>query len=62
MLLLQLANELQQLWGKHYLLQEFRSQGCADETVNVYSARELLDDAVCSRIAAMFESFSVRRA
>lgn len=60
--LLQQAEELQQLGAKHYLLQEFRSQGCTDETVNTYSARELLDDAVCSRIGAMFESFSVRRA
>lgn len=60
--LLQLAEELQQLGAKHYLLQEFRSQGCTDETVNTYSARELLDDAVCSRIGAMFENFSVRRA
>lgn len=60
--LLQLAEELQQLGAKHYLLQEFRPQGCTDETVNLHSARELLDDAVCSRIEAMFESFSVRRA
>lgn len=60
--LLQLAEELQQLGAKHYLLQEFRPQGCADKTVNIYSARELLDDAVCSRIGTMFESFSVRRA
>jgi pyruvate formate lyase activating enzyme len=60
--LLQLAEELRQLGAKHYLLQEFRSQGCADETVNIYSAGELLDDELCSRIGAMFESFSVRRA
>ena len=60
--LLQLAEELQQLGAKHYLLQEFRPQGCTDEAVNLHSARELLDDAVCSRIEAMFENFSVRRA
>lgn len=60
--LLQLAEELQQLGAKHYLLQEFRPQGCADETVSLHSAQELLDDAVCSRIGAMFERFSVRRA
>ncbi len=60
--LLQLAEALQQLGVKHYLLQEFRTQGCADETVNSFSARELLDDAICTRIGAMFESFSVRRA
>lgn len=61
--LLQLAEELQQLGAKHFLLQEFRPQGCANEAVSAtYSAQELLDDAVCNRIGAMFESFSVRRA
>ena len=60
--LLRLAEELQQLGVKHYLLQEFRPQGCTDEVVNSYSARELLDDATCGRIGTMFESFSVRRA
>lgn len=61
--LLQLAEELQQLGAKHFLLQEFRPQGCADEAVSAaYSPQELLDDAVCNRIGAMFESFSVRRA
>ena len=60
--LLQLAEELQQLGVKHYLLQEFRPHGCTDGAVNSYSARELLDDATCGRIGTMFESFSVRRA
>jgi anaerobic ribonucleoside-triphosphate reductase activating protein len=60
--LLQLAEELQQLGVKHYLLQEFRSHGCTDEIVNSYADRELLDDAICSRIGRKFESFSVRRA
>ena len=58
--LLRLAQELQQLGVKHYLLQEFRPHGCTDEVVNSYSARELLDDATCGRIGTMFESFSVR--
>lgn len=60
--LLQLAEELQQLGVKHYLLQEFRSHGCTDEIVNKCAARALLDDAICSRIGTKFESFSVRRA
>lgn len=60
--ILRLAEELRGLGAKHYVLQEFRPQGCADETVSTYSARELLDDALCSRIGAMFETFSVRRA
>lgn len=61
--LLQLAEELRQMGAKHYLLQEFRPQGCVDGTFSAaHSTRELLDDALCSRIGAMFESFSVRRA
>ena len=60
--LLRLAGELRDLGAKHYVLQEFRPQGCADEAVSTYPAQELLDDALCSRIGAMFETFSVRRA
>ena len=60
--LLQLAEELQQLGARHYLLQEFRPQGCNDNALNMHTDDVVLDDAVCSRIGAMFESFSVRRA
>jgi pyruvate formate lyase activating enzyme len=60
--LLRLAEELRDLGAKNYVLQEFRPQGCADEAVNTYSAELLLDEALCSRIGAMFETFSVRRA
>lgn len=60
--LLKLAEELRGLGAKHYVLQEFRPQGCADDTVRTYPAQELLDDALCKRIGAMFETFSVRRA
>lgn len=61
--LLQLAQELKQLGAKHYVMQEFRPQGCADETVNAsYSHQELLKDGLCASIATMFESYSVRRA
>lgn len=60
--LLRLAKELSTLGARHYVLQEFRPQGCADEAVSTYSAQELLDDALCSRIGEMFETFSVRRA
>jgi pyruvate formate lyase activating enzyme len=61
--LLNLADELQQLGVKHYVLQEFRPQGCADEAVNTtYSNQDLLNDALCNHIEAMFDSFSVRRA
>ena len=60
--LLRLAEELNGLGAKHYVLQEFRPLGCADEAVSTYSAQELLDDALCRRIGAMFETFSVRHA
>lgn len=60
--LLQLAEELLALGAKHYVLQEFRPQGCADEAVSTYSTQELLNEALCSRIGTMFETFSVRRA
>ena len=58
--ILRLAEELRGRGAKHYVLQEFRAQGCADETVNTYSSQELLDDALCRRIGGMFETFSVR--
>ena len=61
--LLELAEELQQLGAKHYVLQEFRPQGCADATIVSSCADEnLLNDVLCNRIGKMFESFSVRRA
>jgi len=61
--LLRLADELQQMGAKYFVLQEFRPQGCADETVSAsYHSQELLTDALCERIGPMFESFSVRRA
>lgn len=60
--ILRLAEELRGLGAKHYVLQEFRPQGCADVAVSTYASRELLDDALCSRIGTMFSTFSVRRA
>lgn len=58
--LLTLAEELQQLGVRHYVLQEFRSQGC--ETMAPYLDQELLNDALCRHMGSMFESYSVRRA
>ena len=61
--LLALAEELQQMGARHFVLQEFRPQGCADATLVSGRADEnLLTDALCNRIGTMFESFSVRRA
>jgi pyruvate-formate lyase-activating enzyme len=61
--LIKLAEELQQMGVKHYVLQEFRPQGCADEAVSTtYADQSLLNDALCNQIGKMFENFSVRRA
>ena len=60
--LLKLAEELQQLGITHYVLQEFRPQGCADEAINTsYSDQELLNDALCNQIGAMFDHLTGRR-
>ena len=60
--MLRLAEELREMGAKHYVLQEFRPQGCADAAVSAYPAQELLGDALCSRIGSMFVTFSVRHA
>lgn len=60
--LLRLAKELSELGARHYVLQEFRPLGCADETVIAHPALELLDKALCRRVGSMFETFSVRHA
>jgi anaerobic ribonucleoside-triphosphate reductase activating protein len=60
--LLQLAEELRDMGVRNYVLQEFRPQGCADERVSSYPVEEFLDEALCSRIKAMFDSFAVRHA
>jgi anaerobic ribonucleoside-triphosphate reductase activating protein len=59
--LLILAQELQELGVKNYVLQEFRPQGCNDETLKKYTQHELLSDDLCERIGAMFDHFSLRQ-
>ena len=60
--LLLLAEELAAVGVEHYVLQEFRSEGCADDALNAYAGPAILDDGFCSRIGAMFQNFTVRRA
>lgn len=60
--LLLLAEELAAMGAEHYVLQEFRPQGCVDDALNTYAGPSILDDDFCSRIGAMFRSFAVRRA
>lgn len=59
--LLNLAQELQQMGVKNYVLQEFRPQGCNDEAMNKYSQQALLSGDLCERIGGMFDHFAVRR-
>ena len=60
--LLHLAETLRDLGVRNYVLQEFRPLGCANAQLNTFPATELLDTALCVRIGAMFDTFSVRRA
>jgi anaerobic ribonucleoside-triphosphate reductase activating protein len=59
--LLSLAEELRDMGVRNYVLQEFRPLGCADEKISSHPMEEFLDEAFCSCIGTMFESFSVRR-
>ncbi len=59
--LLHLAETLRGLGVRNYVLQEFRPLGCANAQLNSFPATELLDTALCERIGAIFEIFSVRR-
>lgn len=60
--LLRLAEELRELGATHYVLQEFRPQGCPDAVMNAHFSAPLLDDTLLERIGPMFDHFCVRRA
>jgi len=61
--LLTMAHELQQLGARHYILQEFRPQGCSDASLNTSGTnQDLLNASLLKQIGAMFDSFSVRHA
>ena len=55
-----LAQLLAKLGVRNYVLQEFRTQGCASAAPQ--DSRSYLTDSYCQSIAPMFRSFSVRRA
>ena len=59
--LLHLAGTLRDLGVRNYALQEFRPQGCTNQQLNSHPPHELLAPALCERIGAMFEHFSLRR-
>ena len=56
----ELAQLLAKLGVRNYVLQEFRTQGCANAAVQ--DADSYLTDSYCQSIAPMFHSFAVRRA
>lgn len=61
--LLRLTEELCALGARHYVLQEFRPQGCVDgQLLTLHSSHKLLDEMFLERISQMFDTFSVRRA
>lgn len=57
-----LARSLAQLGVRHYALQEFRPQGCANAQLAASATAPYLNDAALGAIAPLFESFCIRRA
>jgi pyruvate formate lyase activating enzyme len=55
-----LAHDLAGRGVRHYVLQAFRSQGCADEGLRQNAVRERSLQAVGDELAGLFEDFSVR--
>lgn len=58
--LLELAQLLAKLGVHNYVLQEFRAQGTADSGLS--GARSYLTESYCRPLAALFPSFTLRRA
>ena len=59
--LLSLAHELAGMGVRNYVVQEFRADGCADETLCAQTARGFLFPELIEQISALFENFSVRK-
>jgi pyruvate formate lyase activating enzyme len=55
-----LAGQLAEAGVKHYVVQAFRSQGCADATLRALSTRERPLHAVASPFAELFPVFALR--
>ena len=58
--LAQLAHALAELGVRHYVLQEFRAEGCASAALP--NTASYLSERFLSTLAPLFSSFSVRRA
>jgi pyruvate formate lyase activating enzyme len=55
-----LAHDLAGRGVKHFVLQAFRSQGCADEVLRQSATRDRPLQEVGGELAGLFEDFSVR--
>lgn len=60
--LLRLAEDLRALGARHWRLQGFRPEGCADATLKSSCSSALPDPALEKRLREMFETFDVRHA
>lgn len=59
--LLRLARRLSAMNVKHYVLQVFRTQGCADDTLNAAPLAGYPADDVVAQISALFPRLTLRR-
>ncbi len=55
-----LASELSKLGVRHYALQRFRPQGCADPRLRAAAGSDFPPRDLCERIGALFPSFTLR--
>lgn len=60
--LLKLAHELASLGANHYVLQDFRAQGCKDKELNENPVNNTADHPITELLAPYFETFSIRTA
>lgn len=55
-----LVGQLAESGVRHYVLQEFRPEGCADAALLHKSPASFLSDSWCAKVASRFETFAVR--
>lgn len=59
---LALAQELAELGARHFVLQEFRPNGCLDEALCAKGTASPLPESLLAKVGNLFENFSVRHA
>jgi len=60
--LMMLTHELASMGATHYVLQEFRAAGCADQKLLAANISTELSSTIATRISPHFEKFSMRTA